>query len=54
MDHRVARLNVVVEFFERVASKILKIFLDLNFDIVAREIVAKLIAIGPEFIRHSR
>ena len=54
MHHRVAQLDVDIQFFERDAAKILKILLDLDFDIVAREIAAKLIAISAEFIRHRR
>jgi hypothetical protein len=40
--HRVALLDLIVEFFERGPAKVLKILLDFDFDIVARELAAQL------------
>jgi hypothetical protein len=49
---RVASLDVEVELVERDAAVVLEILLDLHLHIVAREIVAKLIAVIAKFIRH--
>jgi hypothetical protein len=52
MDRRVAPLDIFIQVFERSAAMILEIVLDFDFDVAAREIAAKLIAISSEFVRH--
>ena len=54
MDNRVAQLDIFIQFVECDAAKVLEILLDFDFDVVAREIAAKLIAISAEFVRYRR
>src|SRR4051812_49495156 len=54
MDDGVAVGDVEVELVERDAAVVFEVLLDLHFDIVAGEVVAQLVAIGPELIRYGR
>ena len=54
MHDGVAMGDVDIELVERVAAEVLEILLHLHFDIVPREVGAKLIAIGTELVGNSR
>ena len=53
MNHRIAGADVKVQLVERDAAVILEIFLDLDLDIVAREVGSQLISVIAEFIRNG-
>jgi hypothetical protein len=54
MHHGVAMGDVDIELVERVAAEVSEILLHLHFDIVPREVGAKLVAMGAEFVGNSR
>jgi hypothetical protein len=53
MNHRVTGGDADIEFVEDAEAEILEVLLDLHFDIVAREVMAKLVAVGAEFIGNA-
>ena len=54
MNHGIADADVKVEFVERRAAIIVEILLDLDLDIVAREVASQLISVTTEFVRNGR
>src|SRR5690349_7274121 len=54
MHHRVAMRDIDVELVERVAAQPLEVFLDLHLDVVACQIDAQAVAVGPEFVGNGR
>jgi hypothetical protein len=54
MNDRVAGADVDVEHVERDDALVLEIFLDFHFHVIAREVVANLVAIGAELVGNAR
>jgi hypothetical protein len=54
VDDRIAGANVEVELVERDAAVVFEVLLDLDLDVVAREVTAKLIAIRAELVGNGR